>query len=114
MSTKKELKNAYKQMKFRVGIFQIKNLTSNKLFLNTSTDLERAYNSDLFKLKMGNHPNSELQKDWNTLGVGNFEFSLFDELKTAETATESDIKRDLKELLELQRIDLLAKGIELY
>jgi hypothetical protein len=114
MNTKKENKNAYKQMKFRAGIFQIKNLKNNKLFLKTSTDLDRAFNSDLFQLKLGSHKNIELQNDWNTFGSDNFEFCVFDELKSKETATELEIKTDLKELLELYRIDLLKNGVILY
>jgi hypothetical protein len=114
MNTKKENKNAYKQMKFRVGIYQIKNLQNNKLFLKTSTDLDRAFNSDQFQLKLGNHKNTELQNDWNTFGSANFEFGFFDELKSDETATELKIKTDLKELLELHRDELLKNGILLY
>ena len=114
MSTKKENKLAYKQMKFRVGIYQIKNLQNNKLFLKTSLDLDRAYNTDLFQLKFGNHKNNELQQDWNTFGLNNFEFALFDELKTEASATELEIKNDLKELIELHRFDLIKNGISLY
>ena len=114
MNTKKENKNAYKQMKFRAGVFQIKNLKDNKLFLKTSTDLDRAYNSDLFQLKLGSHRNQELQNDWNTIGSDNFEFSILDELKLKETETDSEKQKDLKELLELHQADLVKKGIRLY
>lgn len=114
MNTKKENKNAYKQMKFRAGIFQIKNLKDNKLFLKTSTDLDRAYNSDLFQLKLGSHRNQELQNDWNTIGSDNFEFSILDELKLKETETDSEKQKDLKELLEIHQADLVKKGIRLY
>ena len=114
MNTKKENKNAYKQMKFRAGVFQIKNLKDNKLFLKTSTDLDRAYNSDLFQLKLGSHRNQELQNDWNTIGSDNFEFSILDELKLKETETDSEKQKDLKELLEIHQADLVKKGIRLY
>ncbi len=114
MSTKKDDKKAYKLMKFRAGIFQIKNLTNNKLFLKTSTDLDRAYNSDMFQLKMGLHSNSELQNDWNTLGADSFEFDVFDELKTSDSASELEINNDLKEFIKLHRTDLIEKGILLY
>lgn len=114
MNTKKENRNAYKQMKFRIGIFQIKNLTNNKIFLNTSTDLDRAFNSDQFQLKMGLHSNKELQNDWNVLGSEAFEFCVLDELKTKESATEIENKNELKDFFEMQRIELLEKGITLY
>lgn len=114
MNTKKENKNAYKQMKFRAGVFQIRNVKDNKLFLKTSTDLDRAFNSDLFQLKLGSHRNQELQNDWNTIGSDNFEFSILDELKLKETETDSEKQKDLKELLELHQADLVKKGIRLY
>ncbi len=101
-------------MKFRAGIFRIKNVKNNKLYLKTSTDLDRAYNSDQFRLKMGLYSNKELQNDWNTFGAGSFEFDAFDELKIKETATESEIKNDLKEFLDLHRMDLLKNGNILY
>ena len=114
MSTKKEQKDAYKQMKFRVGIFQIINKQNNKLFLKISTDLDRAYNSDLFQLKLGSHKNTALQNDWNSFGADAFEFALFDELKSSDTATDLEVKTDLQELFILHQNELLHKGIILY
>lgn len=113
-SSKKENKNAYKQMKFRMGIFQIKNLEDKKLFLQTSTDLDRAYNGDKFQLNMGLHSNKELQNDWTILGPEKFEFSILDELNLIEPLTEMEIKKELKELLELHRSELSEKEISLY
>ena len=114
MSTKKEDRNAYKQMKLRVGIFQIKNLKNDKLFLKTCMDLDRAFGSDLFQLNTGLHSNSELQNDWKTLGADSFEFNIFDELKMKDNANDIEIRRELKEFLNLHRSDLLAKGYLLY
>ena len=114
MSTKKENKIAYKQMKFRVGIYQITNKQNKKIFLKTSTDLDRAFNSDQFQLKLGSHKNIDLQNDWNIYGPESFEFGCFDELKIEETATDQDINNDLKELLEIHRAELLKNGAILY
>lgn len=114
MNTKKDNRNAYKQMKFRMGIFQIKNLKNHKIFLNTSTDLDRAFNSDQFQLKMGLHSNKELQNDWKELGSDAFEFGVLDELKTKETATEIENKKELKDFFEMHRNELMEKGIALY
>ncbi|MEI8046764.1 MAG: GIY-YIG nuclease family protein [Bacteroidota bacterium] len=114
MSTKKENKNAYKLVKFRAGIFQIKNTNNGKIYLQASTDLDRGYNSDRFQLNAGLHPNKELQKDWNASGANAFEYSLVDELKTAENVTNSEIKKDLLEFLELHRCEFLKNGNILY
>ena len=114
MNTKKDNKNTYKQMKFRIGIFQIKNLKNNKIFLNTSTDLDRAFNSDQFQLKMGLHSNKELQNDWKDLGAEAFHFDVLDELKMEETATEIEIKKELKAFYEIHRVELVEKNSLLY
>ena len=114
MSTKKENKIAYKQMKFRVGIYQIKNKQNKRILLKTSIDLDRAFNSDQFQLKLGSHKNIDLQKDWNTYGPDNFIFECFDELKIEETATEQAIKNDLNDLLEMHRDELLKNGAIFY
>ena len=114
MNTKRENKNAYKQMKFRIGIFQIKNLKNNKVFLNTSTDLDRAFNSDLFRLKSGLHSNKELQNDWKELGSDAFQLDVLDELKMEETATEIEIKKELKDFYEIHCTDLVEKAVSLY
>jgi len=101
-------------MKFRAGVYQIKNLENNKLFLKTTSDLDRAFNSDLFQLKLGSHKNSVLQNDWNTMGSENFEFSILDERSFKETASALEIQNDLKELLALHRSNFLNIGVILY
>lgn len=111
---RKANRKAYQQMRFKAGIFQIKNIKSGKLFLQTSGDLDRAFNSDNFRLKMGLHSNKELQSDWSALGADNFEFSLLDELKIKETATPTEIKNELQELLALHRSELVKNGVEIY
>jgi hypothetical protein len=114
MKTKKELRDEFKSIKYKVGIFQIVNKTENRIFLQTSSDLDRAYNSDIFQLKAGIHSNKTLQKDWDNLGPGSFEFKIFDELKVNETASSQEINKDLKELLEMHLSELKKNGQFLY
>lgn len=111
---KKEIRNAYKQQKFRAGIFQIRNLQNAKCFLQSTQDLDKAFNSDLFQLKAGLHQNKELQKDWNLLGSEAFACEIVDELKLKEDISALRIQRDLKEFLEMCKADLLEKGGQLY
>jgi hypothetical protein len=114
MKSKKEMRNEYKSMVFSAGIFQIINKTENRIYLQTSSDLERAFNSDLFKLKAEMHSNKNLQNDWNILGSEAFEFKIFDELKTKDAATPKEINQDLKELLEMHLMELKKNGQLLY
>lgn len=114
MKTKKELKEAYKAMKFRMGLYQIKNMTDGRMLLKISTDLDRAFNSDLFQLNAGMHANQQLQADWNKMGADNFEFTVFDELNIKESETPADIDKELKELLTLHLAELTSRGQWLY
>jgi len=114
MKTKKELKNEYRSLKFRVGVFQILNKKEDRIFLQISTDLDRAFNSDLFQLKAGMHSNKMLQKDWDQSGPESFEFSVFDKLRVKETANPLEINKDLKELLEMHVAELKKNGQLLY
>ncbi|NWJ50132.1 MAG: GIY-YIG nuclease family protein [Bacteroidetes bacterium] len=81
MKTKKDIKEEYKQMKFRMGVFQIKNISNNKIFVDNSVDMTSTWNRHKFELKFGTHRNRELQKDWNEKGEDNFVFEILSELK---------------------------------
>jgi hypothetical protein len=114
MKTKKEIKQEYKSMKFRQGIFQIVNLRDNRMYLGISSDLDRAFNSDKFKLNAGMHSNKQLQKDWDSLGAESFEYAVLDELKVDGLATPAEIKQDLKELLEMHLTEMRQKEQLMY
>lgn len=101
-------------MEFRAGIFQIRNLKTNRLFLKTSQDLDRAFNSDHFQLRLGGHRNKALQSDWNALGEENFEFSIVDTLTPDESGKITDITKQLKSFLEMYKAEFEADGVELY
>ncbi|MEA4935898.1 hypothetical protein SDC9_186633 [bioreactor metagenome] len=106
MQTKKEIKEAYKSLRFRAGIFQIKNTLHERIYLQTTTDLDRAFNADLFKLNAGMHPNKLLQKDWNELGASNFEMTSYDELAVKDTLSPAEIQQELRALLEMHISEL--------
>ena len=114
MKTKKELKEEYKSMKFRAGIYQIINKPENKIYLQTTLDLDRAFNSDIFQLKGNLHFNKNLQSDWNKLGAESFEFKTFDELEMKDTATSQEKNKELKILLEMHIIELKKNEQLLY
>jgi hypothetical protein len=114
MKTKKELKQEFKSIKLRVGIYQIINKQENRIYLQITSDLDRAFSSDIFQLKAGMHSNERLQNDWNKLGKDLFEFSVFDELKVTDTATPTEVSRDLKELLKMHLEEMEKKGNLLY
>jgi hypothetical protein len=80
MKTRKELKEEYKQMKFKMGVFQIKNKVNGKLFLGSSTDLSAIWHAQKLQLELGIHQNSDLQQEWTEYGAENFIYEIREEL----------------------------------
>lgn len=87
MKTRKEIKEEYKQMKFPMGIFQIKNIQNGKVLIDNSIDMSSKWNRHKMELRFGNHKKSELQKDWNEKGEDNFVFEILSELKQDDEKT---------------------------
>ena len=84
MNTKKELKEAYKQMKIPMGVFQIRNISNNKFLIDHSIDMESKWNRHKMELKFGNHRNRSFQKDWNEYGEEYFVFEVLSEIKSRD------------------------------
>jgi group I intron endonuclease len=100
MKTRKELKAIYKEMKFKTGVFQIRNIVNNKIYVGSSTDLVAIWNSSKFQLNFGNHSNAELQKEWKEFGESNFVYEILDEIKQDDTK-KTDYSKELKQLEEM-------------
>jgi hypothetical protein len=94
---KKEIKKAYKQQPPDMGIYQIKNLASGKIYLGRAMDLNGKLNSEKFQLKNKMHMNRELQKDFSDLGEEKFAFEVLDRLQPKPGAGQ-DLGQELKEL----------------
>ena len=67
-----------------MGIYQIKNLASGKIYLGRSADLNGKLNSEKFQLRNNMHMNKELQNDFNALGEEEFSFEVLDRLQPKE------------------------------
>lgn len=103
--TRKELQEEYKNMKFRMGVFQIRNLVNGKIYIEGSSNLDKIWNRHLTELNFGGHRNSELQKDWKAYGEQSFVYEILDELKVEE-GSNSDFKKEIK-MLEQMYLDEL-------
>lgn len=115
MKTKKELKNEYKNMSHGIGIFAIKNIDNDMMFVASSQNLDTVWNSQEFKLESGFHPNSQLQNDWKRLDHNMFQFIILKQVdETALSDSIVDIKYFLKQLLEETKSNLLSNGTKLY
>ena len=100
MTDLKAVKKLYKQTLRPMGIFQIKNLASGKIYIGRSTDLNGKINSEKFQLKNNLHMNRELQNDFNDLGEEKFSFEILDRL-LPKGKPDYDYDGDLQALKEM-------------
>jgi len=98
MKTNKELKAEYKQMKFPMGVFQIRNKVNGKILIDKSTNMNAKWNRHRLQLSVGSNFAQELQNDWKLYGEENFEFEVLSFLEEKE-GSNMDYKDEL-ELLE--------------
>lgn len=58
------------------GIYQIKNLVDGKIYVGSSSIIQKRKTQHYLNLRKGTHPNQKLQNAWNKYGENNFEFSI--------------------------------------
>ena len=56
------------------GIYGIKNIVSNKIYIGQSLNVKRRLSYHLYRLRIGLHPNIHLQSSWNKHGESKFQF----------------------------------------
>ena len=110
MKTKKELKKEYLRMKPVRGVFQIRNVANNHVFIGCSTDINSLWNRQKFQLNFGSFPNKEFQKSWMETGEDNFSFEIVSELEYKNDEHPDSILRELKELEIIVREEVLKNG----
>lgn len=110
MDRKKELRNLYKEKKFKMGVFQLRNASNQKIFIGSSTDLDAIWNRLQTELKFGSYPNAELQKDWNALGANNFVFEILSELKPDEAEKNPNYRKEVRQLEDMYIEELQPFG----
>lgn len=113
MKTKKELKEAYKQQKPQMGIFQIQNKKNGKVLLEASSNIPSRWNRHRMELRFGNHRNLQLQADWNEHGEENFVFSIVSKLEIQEGET-VDVTKELALLMEMVEEEMALPAEVLY
>ena len=97
---KKELKEEYKRNHTPMGVYQIRNLANDKVFVGAALNLSGILTSKKLQLRGGSHPNKTLQADWNEFGSESFVFEVLDEL-TATEGARYDYRADLAVLEEI-------------
>ena len=107
--TRKELKEEYKNIKFRAGVFQIRNLQNDRVFVEGSVNLDKIWNRHRVQLEAGNHPNTELQQDWKRLGPDQFAFEILGEL-TVDLQTDDELRKEVRLLEKMYKEELQPYG----
>lgn len=99
-SEQKALKKEYQQGHTPMGVFQIRNLVSEKVFVGVAMNLLGIFNRHKIELRMGSHRNKKLQTEWNEFGADKFAFEILDEL-TPVSDSLHDYREDLMHLEDL-------------
>lgn len=105
--SRRELIREYKQTPRPMGVYAIRNASSGRTLVGSSTDLPSILNRHRAQLRIGAHPNRDLQQDWNALGADAFAFEIIDRLEPRDEPgyEPADDLRALEQLW-LERLDL--------
>jgi hypothetical protein len=95
---KKALKLNYLQTLRPSGIFAVRCLANEKIFIGQSENLDGIFNRIKFQLNANCHNQKDLQADWNEFGADKFEFEVLEELEPREGI---DNKKELEFLEDL-------------
>ena len=95
-----EIKSAYKQTHQPVGVYQIKNTVTSKIFIGSSVNIPAILNRYKAELKFGSHKNRKLQEDCNNIGIDKFSFEILECLDPSDDINH-DYTDDLYALEEL-------------
>ncbi len=114
MDRRKELKEQYKQMKPEMGLFIIRCNINNKCYIEAAKDLKSKINSSIFKLQYGNHPNKNLQKEWEEFGEEKFTIEVLEKLEYDKDETKIDYSDELALLQIIWEEKLAGENMEFY
>lgn len=92
---RKELQEQFKQIKTYMGIIQITNTVSGKIFISSCSNLKNRWLTIQSQLVMGRYANFQLQKDWSELGEEAFTYEVLEEKETDEV---TDMRWELKQM----------------
>jgi hypothetical protein len=94
---RKALKRQYKETRHPMGVYRVHNTVNGKSLLGASVNVSAALNRHLAQLRLGVHPNRQLQLDWNQTGADAFKFEVLDTL-TPPDRQDYDPSEDLEVL----------------
>ena len=97
---RKALIREYQESQHPMGVYQIRNTVNGRSLVGVSLNLPAILNRHRAQLRLGDHSNRALQKDWNEFGPEAFEFQILDTLQPHDQP-DYDPSHDLRVLEEL-------------
>jgi len=95
--TRKVAIREYKERQPARGAFAVRCLTTNRVWVGASPDLNAARNSAWFLLRHGQHRDQALQAEWNTHGAAAFRYDVLETLDAdASPFSISDLLKEKK------------------
>jgi hypothetical protein len=108
-ASRRELSRRYKEAPPPMGVYAIRNLVNQRVYVDASSNPEGALNRHRFELNLKGHRNRALQQDWNAHGAANFRMEVIDTLKKSEDPA-FDAKAELAALLSMWRKEMECDG----
>jgi DNA-binding HxlR family transcriptional regulator len=105
-TSKTQIKRDYKNTLTPMGVYQIKNIVTGRVYLGSSLNVAARLNRFRFELKYGTEWSDDLINDAKEYGENNLVFEVLEYLKPKDDP-KYDYKYDLKELEEKWRAKLL-------
>lgn len=93
----REAKLAYKQGHQPIGVYQIRNLATGRIYFGSSNNLDAIFNRHRFDLSLNSHRIKELQQDWKDYGEANFVFEVLEMIEQSDEPGHN-YREELKEL----------------
>jgi hypothetical protein len=100
MSANRELTKRYKASHPPMGVYVIRNLVNQRVFVGASMNVDAAMNRHRFELGLNHHRNRILLRDWQQFGADNMRFEVIDLVKKNDDPA-FDYKAELASMLAL-------------
>ena len=97
---RRDLTKQYKQTLPPMGVYVIRNLVNDRVYVRAGLNLEGAMNRDRFELALKGHRDKRLLEDWWRCGAENFRFEVIDTIRKRDDPA-FDYKSELAALLAL-------------
>jgi hypothetical protein len=76
----------YKKREEAIGIFAVRCATSGEVWVGSTLNLDTVQNRIWFGLRLGSHPNADMQRAWTSHGGESFSYEALERLDPDEPA----------------------------